>query len=70
MCFEFAGGSAAVIEDISPERWPMAIFENDCIQADIDRNPKDDPTPKLESTDTFLKGRNILCFPTPVLRNG
>lgn len=70
MCFESAKVSAALMEDISPERWSMTIFENDSIQAYIHRNPKDNPTPKLESTDIFLKGRNILYFPTPVLRNG
>lgn len=70
MCFGSARVSAALMEDISPECWPMIIFENDCIQAYIHGNPKDNPSPKLGSTDIFLKGRNMLHFPTPVLRNG
>lgn len=61
--FESPGGSAALIKDTSPERWPMDFFENDCIQADIHRNTKDNPTPKLKSTCIFLKGKKHLMFP-------
>lgn len=62
--FECAGISVAVVEDVSSERWPMAIFEDEGIQRTVS------PTPQLKSTNSFLKGKNILFFHTPGLRNG
>lgn len=57
MCFESVGHSAAFLKDA--RKLASGRFGNDCIQTDSHRNPKDNPTPKLESTDTFLRERNI-----------
>lgn len=60
--FECSGISVAVNEDVSSERWPMAIFEDDGIH----RNPKNNQSHSTaEIHKYFLKREKHLTLPYP-----